>query len=420
MAVLPSAAWWYTVLQPIHNLFSVRFLLLITFYLLCFGPVQGQATLDGVVRDSLTQAPLPFASVFLANTSRGTTTDAGGRYQLAGIVPGQYELGVSYVGYKPYRQTLRLPAGPTRLDLAVAPTAQQLGEVVVRPNPNRAADFERFKELFLGTSTLARQCRLRNPDDVQVDYDPRQNALTASVTRPLEIDNPALGYRLTVYQLNFLVEFADEGASITSLSQVVFRELPGGAGQRRRWASNRLRAYRGSLPHFLRAVYADRLREESFEVRRLRRVINQRRAAVAARLRQETDMGIGGIVPDSVRKILEQPPVMTYLYRPLLPPDSLRRRSAEGRVWLRFRDLLAVTYRPEKPDPNYREQGPNLTSFRPETEESVLHLQVPEVEIQVFGTLLPALGTVSEGYWGFEKIGELLPLDYEPPAYRLK
>ncbi|WP_375417773.1 carboxypeptidase-like regulatory domain-containing protein [uncultured Hymenobacter sp.] len=381
---------------------------------------QGLATLSGQVLDSVTRAPLPFASVFLANTSRGTTTDAAGRYQLTGIALGQYELGVSYVGYRLYRQALRI-SGALTFNPAVAPAAQQLAEVVVRPDPNREANFQKFKELFLGSSTLARQCRLRNPDDVRVSYDPQQNVLSAIATRPLEVDNPALGYRLTFYQLDFKAEFG-ELSTLTLLSQVAFRELPGGsAGQQRRWAANRQKAYLGSLPHFLRSVYAGRVAEEGFEVRKLRRVVNRRRAATVERLRAlDAAGGVGaGILSDSVRRILEQPPVMAYLFRPLLPPDSLRRAAPGpdgGRVWLRFHDLLAVTYGREKPDANYRLPGPNFTSLRPEKQESVLHLQLPEAEIQSFGALVVPLGSLSEDYWGFEKVGEMLPLDYEPPA----
>jgi hypothetical protein len=387
----------------------------VLFALLPLTAVSQGLTITGQVRDSVTRAPLPFASVFLANTSRGTTTDAEGRYQLSGITPGQYELGVSYVGYRLYRQSLNLTRSGT-FDPAVAPAAQQLAEVVVRPDPNSAYNFQRFKELFLGSSSLARQCRLLNPDDVRVSYDPKTNELTAVAIRPLEIENPALGYRLTFYQLDFKAEFADQQQMLTLLSQVAFRELMGNERRQQRWATNRQRAYLGSLPHFLRSVYSGRVLEEGFEVRKLRRVVNERRAALRRRLDREAEMGIGGVLPDSLGRLLQQPPVMAYLYKPLLPLDSLRRTNAGGQVWLRFHDLLDVTYRREKPDPLYRVAGANFTSYQPTEENSVLHLQLPEAEIQSFGALVVPLGALSEGYWGFEKVGEMLPLDYVPPA----
>jgi hypothetical protein len=377
---------------------------------------QAQATLSGQVRDSLTQAPLPFASVFLANTSLGTTTDAEGRFRLANVQPGHYDLGVSYVGYRLFSQPINL-TGALVINPLVAPLAQQLAEIVVRPEPNRYDDYQRFLELFLGSSTLSRQCRVLNPDGVRVRYDPQQNALTASVPHALEVDNPALGYRLTFYQLDFRAEFVDQSVGMTLLTQVVFRDLPGSARQQKRWAANRRKAYLGSYQHFLRSVYANRVAEEGFRVQKLRRVPNLRRLAADEALRQLHRQHSTAPLPDSLLRALREPREMAYLYKPTLPPDSLRRTEAgSGRVWLRFRDLLAVTYEREAPDLNYRRPGPNFTSVRPRYQESVLHLQQPEAEVEAIGALVVPLAVLNEDYWGFEKIGELLPLDYQLPA----
>ena len=39
-------------------------------------------TVTGVVRDSLTREPIPFATVMLRGTDRGTLTDDNGRYSI--------------------------------------------------------------------------------------------------------------------------------------------------------------------------------------------------------------------------------------------------------------------------------------------------------------------------------------------------
>ncbi|RZK93708.1 MAG: carboxypeptidase-like regulatory domain-containing protein, partial [Hymenobacter sp.] len=143
--------------------------------LLCVLSAAAQVTISGTVRDSLTHQPLPFASVFLANTTRGATTDAQGHYALAGVPAGRYELAATYVGYRLKQRPLVVADRNELVDVSLPPAAQQLAEVVVRPNPHRAADYQRFLELFLGTSTLAKQCRVRNPDAVQIDYDPERN-----------------------------------------------------------------------------------------------------------------------------------------------------------------------------------------------------------------------------------------------------
>lgn len=210
----------------------------VLFWLLGAHTARAQGSISGQVRDSVTHAPLPFASVFLANTSRGTTTDAEGRFRLADITPGHYDFGVSYVGYRLYSRPVTI-AGPLVVNPEVALAAQQLGEIVVRPNPNQASDYPLFQELFLGRSIFSRQCRILNPDGVRVDYDPERNVLAAVVPHALQVENPALDYRLTFYQLDFRTEFVDQGMGLSLLTQVVFQEMTGTERQQKRWAANR-------------------------------------------------------------------------------------------------------------------------------------------------------------------------------------
>jgi hypothetical protein len=259
--------------------------------LLLPAAARAQASISGQVRDSATHAPLAFASVFLANTSRGTTTDADGRFQLNNITPGHYDFGVSYVGYRLYSQSINL-TGAQVLNPVVAPSAQQLGEVVVRPNPNQEGDYRRFRELFLGSSTFSRQCRILNPDGVRVDYDAASNVLSAVVPHTLEVENPALGYHLTFYQLNFRAEFVDQSMGMTLLTQVVFRDMPGTARQKKRWVANRQKAYLGSYQHFLRSVYTNQVASQGFRVQKLRRVPNPRRLAADSMLRVRQRQGL--------------------------------------------------------------------------------------------------------------------------------
>ena len=44
----------------------------------------------------------------------------------------------------------------------------------------------------------------------------------------------------------------------------------------------------------------------------------------------------------------------------------------------------------------------------------MLHLQQPEAEVDALGALVVPLNVLNEDYWSFEKIGEMLPLDYQP------
>lgn len=57
------------------------------------------ALLRGNVYDKGSGEPVPFANVYLENTTKGTTTDLDGFYTLADIEPGTYKLISTFIGY---------------------------------------------------------------------------------------------------------------------------------------------------------------------------------------------------------------------------------------------------------------------------------------------------------------------------------
>ncbi len=84
----------------------LRFFLSITSTcLLCIDAVAQEATpcsyiVQGVVRDLQTNEPLMFANVLIADTDTGTTTDEDGFFTIEGICEKEFDLVISYVGYK--------------------------------------------------------------------------------------------------------------------------------------------------------------------------------------------------------------------------------------------------------------------------------------------------------------------------------
>ena len=395
----------------------VGFLLLL--FLCLSGSANAQLTVRGVARDSLTHEPLGFASVFLANTTYGATTDAQGRFELRGVAAGPYELLVSYLGYQLYRRSVLVQDKSLTVNPQLLPTSRQLAEVVVRPHKNNPDDYRKFEELFVGSTTFSQQCRIRNPDDVLVDYDPQANELTAASRDFVLVENRALGYRVKYYGLHFSVDFKRQ--FVQFYGSPVFEEMRArNARQQRRWAENRQRAYHGSQIHFLRSVYENRVEDQGFRVQKLRIVDNPRRAradSIVQRLLATLPPGQPLVLPDLVQRQRQEPRSYGYLYTRPLPIDSLRQLVADT-CQLRFHDLLQITYLPEKPDPLYRPVAPGQVQAGPApTEEvSTLYLQVPAVQIFPNGRLAHPLAIYNDGYWGFEKMGEMLPYDYLPPS----
>ncbi|MDF7813572.1 carboxypeptidase-like regulatory domain-containing protein [Hymenobacter sp. YC55] len=401
----------------------LRYLLVFLCWLSGTMVVHAQGTLSGTIRDSLTQKPLEFASVFLASTTYGATTNASGQFTLAGVPAGPYDLIVSYVGYKLLKRTITVRNGPQPLNLLLTPSSQQLQGVTVRPNPNRASDYQKFAETFLGQTSFSKQCRIRNPDAVLVSYDTEANELTASSPTFLQVDNTALGYRIKYYGLEFTLNFKQQFVSFYGWP--IFEEMkPRNSRQQQRWLANRAKAYQGSLVHFLRSVHTNQVASQGFLVRKLRIVSNPRFARAdslrKALLQARRNQPLSAPEVDSVERWVKVPRSFSLLYLTERPIDSLRRVDASGRVWLCFRDYLQVSYLRESPDPAYQLPRPVGAPPAPATKAdrqiSLLSLTKHEAEILPNGQLVEPLAVFTDQYWGFEKMGELLPIDYAPPV----
>ena len=402
-------------------------LLLLLALLMQPNGVQAQGQLSGLVLDSMTHQPLAFASVFLANTTLGVTTTEQGQFNFPHVPPSTYDVVASYVGYRLAKQRITMGASPRQLTLQLAPTPNQLGEVVVRAkpqrNPDRAANYQKFVTLFLGQTTFSRQCRIRNPDEVLVDFDAAKNVLTASSPTYVQVDNQALWYRIKYYGLQF--DYCFSKSLVKFSGQPVFEEMfPRNEQEQRQWEQNRAKAYRGSLTHFLKSVHDNQVSAEGFLVQRLRMVLNPRYARADSlrwslfRARRNTALSLAD--NDSLARWGKEAKSYSTLYAAARPIDSLRRvRAPAAQVFLRFTDYSQVTYSRESPDPHYLRSAfsnVRIAMNLPTEQVSQLKLLEPEVEIQPNGQLTNPLAVFTDEYWGFEKMGEFLPVNYLPPA----
>jgi hypothetical protein len=401
---------------------AFRLFLLCGLSLLTLSAAQAQGKLSGVALDSVTHEPLAFASVFLANTTLGATTTEQGKFEFPRVPAGTYDVVGSYVGYRLGKQSITMSAAPLQVKLELAPTGNQLGEVVVQPEPNKPEEYKEFSNLFLGGTTFSEQCHISNPENVRVLYDDSTKELTARAKEFVQIDNDALGYRLKYYGLQF--SYNKEYGSIFYYGQPVFEEMtPRDDRQRKQWATNRLTAYMGSFMHFLRSVYNNRLQAENFLTQQIIVSTNPKAARAEQRrnalLASRPDKQFTSTEQDSLDEWESTAPVVARLNEAPQPIDSIRKVSANGkRTYLRFRGELQVAYFGESPDPLYKRPmaflGYPKTPFPVKREVSRLKLQGREAEIQANGTLLNPLDVFNGEYWGFEKIGEFLPVDYVP------
>jgi TonB-linked SusC/RagA family outer membrane protein len=88
---------------------------------------------EGTVTDSLSRQPVEGVQVVLTGTAFGAVTGSNGRYVLANVAPGTYELEARRIGYAPLQRAgVQVPAGGTvTLDLQLNPRSFRMQDVVV-------------------------------------------------------------------------------------------------------------------------------------------------------------------------------------------------------------------------------------------------------------------------------------------------
>lgn len=102
---------------------------------------NNEATLSGFVYDASTGETLIGANIFLKGINRGATTNISGYYVIPQIDPGNFEISISYVGYKTYSVKMSLRSGENkRLDVSLTPQDIVGREIVISADSIRTVD----------------------------------------------------------------------------------------------------------------------------------------------------------------------------------------------------------------------------------------------------------------------------------------
>ncbi len=89
------------------------------------------AVLKGVVSQKNNQQPLPGANVYFSGTTTGTASNNQGEFQMKRLAPGDYDLVISFSGFKRIKKSITLKSGENILNFEMEESRNNLGEVVV-------------------------------------------------------------------------------------------------------------------------------------------------------------------------------------------------------------------------------------------------------------------------------------------------
>lgn len=373
----------------------MRFKLSILFTMLLIS-VQGfgQSTfvLKGVITDAKTQQVMPFATVFFAGSTFGTTTNDKGEYLLRVDKAGSYDLIVKFIGYETYAAQLRLgDAEVSILNVTLNSDARDLGTVVVvaKKNAKWKVYLEEFKRVFLGESINALNCKILNEQELDFTFNEETSQLEAFSDEPVIVENKELGYKVKYYLEQFVVDYETNLSGYYGFT--IFEEsIPKNQRKARVWATNRKKAYNGSATHFFSALSQDKLRAEGFVV------------------------GLAEILPDGNMKLDEE----DVDFYELLKDTSLGKSKV-----LSFENYLSITYNKELESQRYMSirsnnlsQGLTVGDPRKNPQQSWISILegYEAIEFEANGFVINPTSFYSLGYWGFEKVAEMVPIDYLP------
>ena len=214
--------------------------------------------------DSKSLDPLPYASVYLNNTTRGVYAGIDGEFVLDNLAYGVYELIVSNSGYQLFQAKIIVKDSIAIIQI-VRLSSQVLKEVTVTSSRDDLwkAQLKRFQVLFFGVSKYSSGCTISNPWVLDFTEDDQTGTFTAKSSEPLNIENLSLGYRL-VYQLKrFDVSFA--GHTISGV--IWFQEIPTSDSELKKiWTERRRNAYEGSPRHLFKSILDHRAAESGFDL----------------------------------------------------------------------------------------------------------------------------------------------------------
>lgn len=270
------------------------------------GFLYGQNSISGTVIDKKTQEPLPYATVYIDGTTKGTATDDLGRFTLKNVTfPSTVVF--SFVGYK--TEAFILEKAPSELQIELNPN-KALPQVDI-DGAERDYHLDYFKKMFLGEDRWGKHAIIKNDEVLFFDshsqaraelysddlkgltenYDPdapnsmmtlnldhvtfisiKKRTFTSFkvwAKEPLIVDLPLLGYELYVDLTNFTVQEDRWGSSklCETLGYFYFKPYDTDKKlQNKKFEKNRKSAYYGSIQHFLRSWCQGRLSENGYAV----------------------------------------------------------------------------------------------------------------------------------------------------------
>ena len=391
---------------------------------MCFKAKSQQV--EGIVLNGKDNSALVGASVFINNSSRGTITNSSGKFLITGFTENNFDLIISYVGFNTQSIQINSQNVKSVHTIKLFPRVQPMDEVTIMATDKNGWEHwgRIFTDLFIGVSDFAGSCTIDNPEVLRFYYNKKTSIVHAFSNAPVIINNKALGY-IIKYQLEDFVYDPNKGISGFA-GYSTFEEMPSRNNNKsKKWQKNREDAYKGSILHFMRSVYIDKVSENGFDVHEKLRVYNK--DSVYAQIYNKLAPQMVHLGTRVYR--VKAPNNDTHFFEPnnTIPKpayidlvdtaqfsfkNASTLDSSKKQRSFYFRDYLEVTYK------NAIEKSDYLRYyFLPQNakvpQRSDVYLSVEEpLVIEEDGLYFNPINPLLSGYWVWSKMAGTLPSDY--------
>lgn len=369
--------------------------------------IFSQINFSGKIMDAKTKEPLLGASIYVPNSSIGTTTGIDGNFSFQLPIESK-EIVISYLGYNTINVSLDLSEKKDfSKDIYLREKSNTLKEVIVtkqKQDKKWFRQYETFKIHFLGNSTIAQKAEILNKEELFFTEisDSTGYKLIANSNKPLIIKNKAIGYLLTYDLIEFgYFNSMETGKQSYYAGYSFYQDLiEKDKLNKKKVIKNRLEAYKGSTNHFIKSVYNNTFKEEGFKLNEF--IIKDNPSYPSKeelkKLRDEAKK------TGNFNLLSNLPSKKLFIIGREYSKDDFVKLTLENQ-FLDFKNYIWINYTKEKPDPNYFSNATSQTSY--------IELN-SKVEIFSDGNFFNPLNLLIYDYMGWKKIGDALPFDYKP------
>lgn len=401
----------------------MRVLILIIFYLISVNLLYAQHIIKGKIINADDRHPVAGASVYINNSSLGTSTNKEGEFSLNSS-NAIMELVITSIGFERRVVQVQLPL-ENNLLIAIQEKSTSIQEVVVT---NYLKDGWKewgkfFTENLIGIGDFADKCKILNPEVVKFRYDKKENILIAICTEPLKIRNNSLGYELTYDLANFSMNFKNR---MFFFEGYAFFEDIGKIKLKIR--KNRNDAYLLSINRFVTSLYNMSWEKDGYVVRKLVKKENELRQEArnkyneifnAVRKKYNNNWNLfyasqKDITQDYVSTLqtqMSQPATISYLMGIMQPSDIIKETYPDRNLkHIQFQDYLYLIY-----PADFTNSKSKLIQKAASEVTEIFLINEEGILIENNGGYYPAADLILSGYAvAYSKLAYLLPLDYLP------